>query len=94
MSSARKTNRSCSGSASSIIGSPFQLKAQFLKGNGKITNSLADIPGKSLPSLYQDSFKAHMVLNKVMRRTDQDFFSRSFSGPHVSPDPPTICELQ
>lgn len=84
------TNRSVGASASNIIGPPKDLKARFLKGNGKITDSLANIPGRALPSLYQESFKGHLVKDKVMRRTDQDFFCRSFSGPHVSPDPPTI----
>lgn len=51
-SSSRKTNRSVSGSATSIIGKPSELKARFLKGNGKITDSLANIPGRSFPSLY------------------------------------------
>ncbi len=91
-SSSRRSTRSVSGSASSIIGRPSELKARFLRGNGKITDSLANIPGKSFPSLYQETFKGHHIKDRVMRRTEQDFFSRSFSGPHVSPDPPTICK--
>lgn len=87
---AKSAGRAPGYSASSIIGSPKLLKQRFLNGNGKVTHSLAMVKERHLPSLYTDSFRGPRIGHKVLRRTEQDFFSRTFSGTHVSPDPPTV----